>query len=173
MKSGAGGTFRDGDFFEFWIVGLEKAFALTVHADPAWNQVRLTGLDVTIALDAGEAAGPFQFAQDALQFLLSLRRQMEGAEQFGNVQRHVIALGNDAQKFRFEVFHVMRELCADPMVQGRSNSEGVEKVARGVKRFRNQAARSELKVCPQFALKLRWDRPHRSRNLASSKSTLT
>ena len=105
MKGGAGGIFRDGDFFELRIVRLQKAFALAVHANPAGNQVRLAGLNVTIALDAGQAAGAFEFAQDALEFLLGLRRQMEGAEQLGNVQRHVIRLTDESQEFGINSVH--------------------------------------------------------------------
>ena len=90
VQGRAGRALRDGDFLEGGIVWLEKAPAFAVHPNPPWNQVRLAGLNIAVALDAGDAPGLLQFAQRALQFLLAICRQPKLAQQFGHVERDVI-----------------------------------------------------------------------------------
>ena len=94
---------------------MEEAFALAIHADAARNQVRLSRLDVAVALDASDAAGALKFAQDPLQFLLALPRQAKGAEQFGDVERDVSPLPEKKQKFGCEVFHVQAGIVRQTM----------------------------------------------------------
>ena len=92
VQGRAGRALRDGNFLEAGIVRLEKALALAVHPDPARNQIRLARLDVTVALDARDAARLLQFAERALQHLLTVGRQPKQPEQLRHIGRDVIFL---------------------------------------------------------------------------------
>ena len=96
VQRGGRGVLRDHDFLQGRVVRLQKSLALAVDPDAAGNEVRLAGQDVAVALGAGDAARAFQSAQDALQFLLAVRRPAQVPEQFGDIGGHVAVLAEQS-----------------------------------------------------------------------------
>ena len=122
VQRGGRFAFGDGDFLQRRIVGLEKSFALTIHADASGNQIRFAWEDVAVALDAGDATGLFEIPQHALEILLTIRRQAEVAEQFGNVEREVVSRAEQAEKFFCDIFHLRFAVCCIGLDGGKHES---------------------------------------------------
>ena len=126
VQGRAGRAFGDGDFLETGIIRLEKALALAVHPDPARNQIRLARQDVTVALDAGNLARLLQFAERALQRLLTMGRQPKQPEQFRDIGRDVIFLAQQTDDLVFhdlEFRHVF--LLTTKSTKGSENGTGI------------------------------------------------
>ena len=89
VKGGGSGGFGDDDFLELRIVGLEEAFAATVHADAAGDEIGFDGTDEAVTLDASDAAFLLKGAEGALEFAAAVRFEAEFVENVSGCERHV------------------------------------------------------------------------------------
>ena len=84
-------VFGNRDFFEAWIIRLQKTSTAARDSNSAWNQIGIARPDVAIAFNARDLARLLEAAQSLLKILLSIRGQMELPEQLWNIPWNVVS----------------------------------------------------------------------------------
>src|ERR1043165_432891 len=81
------GVVRNSDRADLWVVGLQCANALPVHANSARNQIGVQRQRIAFALfDAGDLSGPLQISQSPFQPGLLISLKSELSKQLANIR---------------------------------------------------------------------------------------
>ena len=103
VHRGGGGVRWNAQRGKFGIIGLKRANALTVHANPSWHEVGLDGKRVAIALlNARNPAIAFQPRKGLLNHSLLMPRQAKCAQQTSRIERGIFRA---AQQLQDSFFH--------------------------------------------------------------------